>query len=107
MCHQKPERSFKFRGKQFPICARCTGILIGLFLGIFVAIMFGTLRWWVILLFPLPGAIDGIIQQKTPYESNNILRLLTGVLMGIGIIYFFIYWHVSAEYLAKKVLGKN
>ena len=28
-CHQMPERSFFIRGKQFPVCARCTGVMIG------------------------------------------------------------------------------
>ena len=35
-CHQLPERSFSFRGKQFPVCARCTGVFIGEVLGIFL-----------------------------------------------------------------------
>ena len=28
-CHQMPERSFFFKGYQFPVCERCTGLLIG------------------------------------------------------------------------------
>lgn len=28
-CHQMPERSFFIRGKQFPVCARCTGVFLG------------------------------------------------------------------------------
>ena len=38
-CHQMPERSFFYKGKQFPVCARCTGVIIGqsvaLIIGIF------------------------------------------------------------------------
>lgn len=33
-CHCLPERSFFIKGKQFPICSRCTGILVGIFLAI-------------------------------------------------------------------------
>lgn len=33
-CHQRPDRSFFFRGRQFPLCARCTGVLLGYFLAI-------------------------------------------------------------------------
>jgi uncharacterized membrane protein len=29
ICHQRPERSFVFRGSQLPVCARCTGLYIG------------------------------------------------------------------------------
>ena len=28
-CHQMATRSFFFKGFQFPLCARCTGILVG------------------------------------------------------------------------------
>ena len=28
-CHQRPDRSFFINGHQFPVCARCTGVLIG------------------------------------------------------------------------------
>lgn len=27
-CHQMPERSFFISGYQFPVCARCTGVII-------------------------------------------------------------------------------
>ena len=48
-CHARPDRSFFFRGRQFPICARCTGELVGMLIGIFVAVCFGCLDFWVIL----------------------------------------------------------
>ena len=28
-CHQMEERSFHFKGYQFPVCARCTGVFLG------------------------------------------------------------------------------
>lgn len=28
-CHQMPERSFFFKKYQFPVCARCCGVLCG------------------------------------------------------------------------------
>lgn len=31
-CHQLAERSFFYKGYQFPVCARCTGVTIGQFL---------------------------------------------------------------------------
>ena len=43
-CHQMPERTFFYKGKQFPVCARCTGVIIGqsvaLIIGIFKDISF-------------------------------------------------------------------
>ena len=29
ICHQRPERSFFFDGRQVPVCARCTGLYAG------------------------------------------------------------------------------
>jgi uncharacterized membrane protein len=28
ICHQRPERSFVVNGRQFPVCARCTGLYV-------------------------------------------------------------------------------
>ena len=30
-CHQRSDRSFFYHGYQFPICARCTGVLIRIY----------------------------------------------------------------------------
>lgn len=103
-CHQKPERSFFFKGKQFPICARCTGILIGWFLTIPLLIFFDIVYWWVLILLLLPGILDGFIQLKTSYRSNNIKRCITGIAMGIAIIYNFAYIHLGTVKLAIIVL---
>lgn len=81
-CHQKPERSFFFNGYQFPLCARCTGIAIGHLLGLFIA-PFITFRYYIALLM-IPLALDGTIQYCTSYESNNIRRVLSGILYGFA-----------------------
>ena len=33
VCHQRPERSFHTHGRQFPVCARCTGLYLAGTLG--------------------------------------------------------------------------
>lgn len=88
-CHRLPERSFFFRGKQFPICARCTGILIGYIIGILyiLTINKGSLIAGLILL--LPTGIDGVGQYYGKWVSNNFRRLLTGILAGAGAIFMF------------------
>jgi uncharacterized membrane protein len=93
MCHQRPERSFFFKGKQFPLCARCTGILIGYLLGIALSIVTGCSHYLWFLTLLLPMIIDGGIQQIKGIESNNLRRFCTGVMGGIGIIYIFISIH--------------
>lgn len=83
-CHKIPERSFFFKGKQFPLCSRCTGINLGYF--ILPLFLFGIIRiplWWSIFMV-LPTYIDGTIQAYTNYQSNNALRFITGLISGIG-----------------------
>lgn len=92
-CHARPDRSFYFRGKQFPICARCTGELMGMIIGIPIVIFRGCPHIGVTLLMMLPLVFDGFLQRLTPYESGNIRRLLTGILFGIAFISLFIHFH--------------
>lgn len=89
-CHQKPERSFHFKGKPLPICARCTGILIGIFSSIIFFIFFPNISPWFIFLFLVPGLLDGFVQLKTKYRSNNFKRLITGILLGFGCVFHFV-----------------
>lgn len=82
-CHCRPDRSFFFRGRQFPVCARCTGMLLGFVLSAALyAVWHPSLLWGLFLL--LPATVDGVVQLKTPYESRNRRRLWTGFLGGYG-----------------------
>lgn len=81
-CHQMPERSFFVKEYQFPLCARCTGILIGHILALCAA-PFYTFSYFIAwMAFPL--AIDGTIQYCFDYESNNTKRILSGILYGFA-----------------------
>lgn len=81
-CHQLPERSFFFKGYQFPLCARCTGIAIGHVVA-FIISPFITIKYSIsILTFPL--IIDGTIQYFSKYESTNFKRILSGFLYGFA-----------------------
>lgn len=83
-CHRKSERSFFWKGKQLPLCARCTGINLGYFsLPLFI---FGLIKipiLWTVLMI-LPTYIDGAIQAYFNIESTNSRRFITGLLSGIG-----------------------
>ncbi|KAB1067545.1 DUF2085 domain-containing protein [Tamlana haliotis] len=84
LCHQLPERSFFFKGKQFPICARCTGIQVGYFVLPFF--IFGLIEIPLIwsLLMVIPAYLDGAIQAYFDVESNNKRRFITGLITGVG-----------------------
>lgn len=91
MCHKRADRSFFFRGKKFPICARCTGILVGYFAGIgFIMYSNNSLLYLTLisLIFPVPMMIDGTGQLFGKWVSTNKRRFITGVLGGISIDVF-------------------
>lgn len=83
-CHRKPERSFFWKGRQFPVCARCTGIHLGYIT--FPLFLFNVVTmniWWTIALI-LPTYIDGVTQAAFGRESNNLFRVTTGIMAGVG-----------------------
>jgi uncharacterized membrane protein len=99
VCHRITERSFVVNGRQFPLCARCTGMYLGVALTFVVMWLAGRSRHSD--LPPLPillvfigfigiMGVDGLNSYShffpnTPhlYEPRNWLRLLTG--MGTGV----------------------
>lgn len=92
ICHRIPERTFKIRGHYFPVCARCTGLYIGIFFYFFYACLFyveHSINLTILgILLIIPTFIDGLTQLVMSRESNNIIRLFTGVLGGIGLMMF-------------------
>ena len=85
-CHQKPHRSFFFRGKLFPVCARCTGIHLGyLSMPVFLfQLVYINLLFSVILI--IPTVLDGLSQAYFDRESKNSIRFITGLMSGIGLM---------------------
>jgi uncharacterized membrane protein len=88
LCHRKPERSFFYKGRQFPVCARCTGFYAG-----YIALPVFTLSIWeptllLVALLMIPALADGLTQAYMNRESTNWLRFTTGILAGIGAIAF-------------------
>lgn len=89
ICHRKPERSFFIRGHQFPVCARCTGFYISLVLYFiytyFYYVNYSPLLLTKAVLLLVPAGIDGFTQLFELRESNNTLRLITGLMGGLGL----------------------
>lgn len=85
-CHRKPERSFFWRNKQFPVCARCTGIHIAYLVYPFFLFDVVRLNIWITLALAIPSLVDGLTQAYGNRESTNILRLITGLMAGLSIV---------------------
>lgn len=84
MCHQFEERSFFIGVRQFPVCARCTGIYVGLLIGSIVSFIYLP-HISVCLTFIAIMIVDGSVQLKTQYESTNIRRFVTGLFFGYAL----------------------
>lgn len=87
-CHQRADRSFFVKGWQFPLCARCTGVVLGQLFGFPAA---------AVLDIPLSAAAicceatlaDWSVQQAGIKQSTNIRRLVTGFAGGFGLAVFY------------------
>ena len=83
-CHQMPERSFYYKGWQFPLCARCTGVLLGNIAAIAGAFIFVPV-FWVFLAGCAIMFLDWLLQRIGLLESTNTRRLVTGILGGYSL----------------------
>lgn len=99
VCHQLEERSFCIHGVCSPLCARCTGMYLGAVLSLGYQAFQGRKAkfppvWVIVVLVLLFGwfGIDGtnsflhfIPNFSGLYEPTNLLRLITGFGVGLGI----------------------
>lgn len=94
-CHQLPERSLFLLGHKMAICARCMAVYVsfwglGLLYGIWKATPWGRrhsqkplpIKWLAVLAVPM--FVDGVTQLIGLRESTNLLRTITGALVGAG-----------------------
>ena len=91
ICHQKPERSFFLKNHQFPVCARCTGILIGFMIALSLLIWKIYFNFWLALIFTLGMILDWLYQNVITKKNHNIRRLITGLIGGFGFSFFYYY----------------
>jgi uncharacterized membrane protein len=87
LCHQRDDRSFFINGNQMPFCSRCTAIWLGLAIGlgfmVFFKIELNSKLLILIFIGLIPISVDGLGQLFGLWESSNIARVITGLLIGI------------------------
>lgn len=89
-CHRLPHRSFKLDGRQFHVCSRCTGLIMGAPFGvILVGVGFSFWYWFIpaITVF----LVDGLTQLWGWRTSNNFIRFLSGFTVSLFFFTFLIY----------------
>lgn len=95
-CHRTPERSFKYKGYIFPVCARCTGVFFGESAALVLLIPGLICPWYIAMgLLAVMGA-DWLVQRVGIRESTNIRRLITGICGGYGLFSVYIFIAISA-----------
>lgn len=82
-CHRKSERCININGKPMRICARCLSMLLG-YLSIPLMFHF-PMPFWIGVFCQIPMIADGYTQMKKWRTSNNYLRVITGLISGIGL----------------------
>ncbi|MFZ3080084.1 MAG: DUF2085 domain-containing protein [Bellilinea sp.] len=97
VCHRIADRSFFIGGRQTPLCARCSGMYLGMLAGLLFQLPFGRRTHFPPLKISIPLSIlfiafsvDGLnsFVQFIPgapqfYEPTNLLRLFTGAGLGM------------------------
>lgn len=99
VCHQLPERSFFIQNNQFPLCARCTGIYIGMLLGLLYLLIRkrdkgnrppAIKQLIVMVICWIPMMVDGVTSYVGVRDTNNLIRFITGLFFGVFIPVFII-----------------
>lgn len=93
-CHQRPERSFRVKNRQFHICARCTGIFTGL-LAAPVWVPLHPIAGPLLVVAVAANALDGGSQLVGWRESTNPLRFLLGALLAAAAVAYLT--HLTLE----------
>lgn len=99
ICHQLPSRTIYINNMPLPVCARDTGIYIGVFFAliyIFLKNRFNSDRppgiklTFFLCILMLPMIYDGVTSYIGLRDTSNILRLYTGALFGIPMPFFIV-----------------
>jgi uncharacterized membrane protein len=104
ICHQIAERSFHVDGAQLPVCARCTGIYVGLAIAALCATVavpgcdaaasgrprqglvhvHSRLRW-VLVFGALPTLLTVFAEWAGIWQPSNVVRAIAGAPLGSAV----------------------
>jgi uncharacterized membrane protein len=89
VCHQLPEHSFKISSFTFPVCARCTGIYLGVFIGAIFSFFPRTTKIFksrhIFAIFLSPILVDVITTKIHLCPYSLWIAFITGIIFGVSI----------------------
>lgn len=100
-CHQMPERSFFINDYQFPICARCTGVIISSIIACIVFVK-NILPISICVAMASIMLIDWGLQYLEIKKSTNRRRLITGLIGGFGYSTLHLYLY---SFIFKRIIS--
>ncbi|HIH45429.1 MAG TPA: DUF2085 domain-containing protein [Candidatus Methanoperedenaceae archaeon] len=123
LAHHEPERFdrtilVRFSGMSIRLCARCTGIYLGI-LSTVVLFLFGlrlpqTAEVVVAAFFPLPAMLDWSLDRYGIWKGANSSRLISGLMVGVSYVTLWarlfrdpldaVVWSTAIFYVALAVL---
>lgn len=88
ICHQHDSRSLHLSGFKLAVCARCSGIYFGFFLGALlfpvVSIRRGYSATTLWIFFIVPMLVDVLMNIFGIHHSSVFTRIVTGLFFGVG-----------------------
>jgi uncharacterized membrane protein len=94
VCHQLPERSFFLAGRQWPVCARCSGLYLGIAVGLVAWIAMRrvikvapveprrAIGW--LALAAAPTAISWASGVMGFWDGTNVIRAVLALPLGLA-----------------------
>ncbi len=102
-CHQMPERSFFIKGYQFPLCARCTGVIVSTLVATIVFFK-KKLPIWLCFAMSFVMLADWGLQYLEIKESTNRRRLITGLIGGYGYTMLHMHFYNFVYHKIKELI---
>ena len=112
VCHQIPERSISINSEPLAVCSRCFAAYVGGFLLILLVTLKKKPIYFnlnmVFFLFT-PAVIDFLFEQFGLYSDIQVIRMITGFLLGVSISYLIVFSITDSQniYLIKWKLNNG
>jgi len=99
ICHQLPSRTLSAGGVLLPVCARDMGIYTGVFSSALYLILLRRMRAQrppaivaviIMCALMLPMIFDGVLSYAGVIETNNSVRLFTGLFFGLPVPFLLV-----------------